>query len=72
MSNLTDLLPAGAGGKQVSFVASGAIGNGVTVALKSDGTVVSTTTSTVLGNSALIGLIHAWKKIEYSVGIAKQ
>jgi len=39
MSNLTDLLPAGAGGKQVSFVASGTIGNGVTVALKTDGTV---------------------------------
>lgn len=39
MSNLTDLLPAGAGGKQVSFVASGTIGDGVTVALKTDGTV---------------------------------
>ena len=39
MSNLTDLLPAGAGGKQVDFVASGTIGNGVTVALKADGTV---------------------------------
>lgn len=39
MSNLTDLLPAGAGGKQVGFVASGTIGNGVTVALKADGTV---------------------------------
>ena len=39
MSNLTDLLPAGAGGKQVSFVASGAISNGVTVGLNSDGTV---------------------------------
>jgi len=41
MSNLTDLLPAGAGGKQVSFVASGTIGNGVTVALKADGTVTA-------------------------------
>jgi len=39
MSNLTDLLPAGAGGKQVDFVASGSIGNGVTVVLNSDGTV---------------------------------
>ena len=39
MSNLTDLLPAGAGGKQVDFVASGTVGNGVTVALNSDGTV---------------------------------
>jgi len=43
MSNLTDLLPAGAGGKQVSFVASGTIGNGVTVALKTDGTVEAVT-----------------------------
>ncbi len=41
MSNLTDLLPAGAGGKQVSFVASGTIGNGVTVVLNSDGTVAA-------------------------------
>jgi hypothetical protein len=41
MSNLTDLLPAGAGGKQVSFVASGTIGNGVTVGLNSDGTVTA-------------------------------
>ena len=39
MSNLTDLLPAGAGGKQVDFVASGAISSGVTVGLNSDGTV---------------------------------
>jgi hypothetical protein len=39
MSNLTELLPAGAGGKQVNFVASGTIGNGVTVGLNSDGTV---------------------------------
>jgi hypothetical protein len=39
MSNLTDLLPAGAGGKQVSFVASGAIGNGAAVILNSNGTV---------------------------------
>ena len=41
MSNLTDLLPAGAGGKQVNFVASGTIGNGVTVGLNSDGTVTA-------------------------------
>jgi sugar lactone lactonase YvrE len=50
MSNLTDLLPAGAGGKQVSFVASGTIGNGVTVALNSDGTVTA-----VSGVTAAIG-----------------
>ena len=39
MSNLSELLPAGGGGKNVNFVASGTLGNGVTVALKTDGTV---------------------------------
>jgi hypothetical protein len=39
MTNLTDLLPAGAGGKQVSFTASGTISSGQTVALQTDGTV---------------------------------
>ena len=39
MSNLSDLLPAGAGGKQVNFVASGTLASGQTVALKTDGTV---------------------------------
>ena len=47
MSNLTDLLPAGAGGKQVSFVASGTIGNGVTVGLNSDGTVTAVAETSV-------------------------
>ena len=51
MSNLTDLLPAGAGGKQVDFVASGTIGNGVTVALKADGT-VSAVSSTSISQGA--------------------
>ena len=54
MSNLTDLLPAGAGGKQVSFVASGTVGNGVTVALNSDGTVgVISSVSQALGSPAV-------------------
>ena len=39
MSNLSELLPAGAGAKSASFVASGTLGSGVTVALNSDGTV---------------------------------
>ena len=39
MSNLTDLLPAGAGGKQVDFVASGTLSSGQTVALKANGDV---------------------------------
>ena len=39
MSNLSDLLPAGAGGKQVDFVASGTLGSGQVVVLRSDGKV---------------------------------
>jgi hypothetical protein len=39
MSNLSELLPTGGGGKSVDFVANGTLGSGVTVALKSDGTV---------------------------------
>mgnify|MGYP000501233938 CR=1 FL=1 len=52
MSNLSELLPAGAGAKSASFVASGTLGSGVTVALKSDGTVEAvkeTTTPTGAG-----------------------
>jgi len=49
MSNLSELLPAGAGAKSASFVASGTLGSGVTVALKADGTVeaVSATSPTL-------------------------
>ena len=43
MSNLSDLLPAGAGGKQVDFVASGTLPSGQTVALKSNGQVEAIT-----------------------------
>ena len=39
MSNLSELLPAGAGAKSADFVASGTLSSGQTVALKSDGTV---------------------------------
>ena len=39
MSNLTDLLPAGGGGKNVNFVASGTLPSGQTVALKTNGQV---------------------------------
>ena len=58
MSNLTDLLPAGAGGKQVSFVASGTIGNGVTVALNSNGT-VSAVSSGASNYTDFIGISDA-------------
>jgi len=47
MSNLSELLPAGAGAKSASFVASGTLGSGVTVALKSDGTVEAVGTTAV-------------------------
>jgi hypothetical protein len=39
MTNLSDLLPAGAASKQLNFTASGAISSGQTVGLNSDGTV---------------------------------
>jgi len=39
MSSLSDLLPAGGGGKNVDFVASGVLPNGQAVALKSNGQV---------------------------------
>jgi hypothetical protein len=39
MSNLSELLPAGGAGKNVSFVASGTLPNGQAVVLKADGTV---------------------------------
>ena len=39
MSNLTELLPAGGGGKNVNFVASGTLPSGQTVALKTNGQV---------------------------------
>jgi len=41
MSNLSELLPAGAGAKSADFVASGTLGSGATVALKADGTVTA-------------------------------
>jgi hypothetical protein len=49
MSNLSELLPAGAGAKSADFVASGTLGSGATVALKADGTVeaVAQTTTTI-------------------------
>lgn len=45
MSTLSDLLPAGSGGKNVDFVADGAINNAQTVALKTDGTVEAIATA---------------------------
>jgi hypothetical protein len=50
MSNLSELLPAGAGAKSADFVASGTLGSGVTVALNSNGT-VSTIVETAIPSS---------------------
>ncbi len=47
MTNLTDLLPAGAGGKQVSFTASGAIAQGKPVILNTAGTVTEVAIASV-------------------------
>jgi len=58
MSNLTDLLPSGAGGKQFRFVASGNVGNGVTVALNTDGT-VSAVSSGASNHTDFIGISDA-------------
>ena len=46
MSNLSELLPAGAGAKSADFVASGTLGSGVTVVLRSDGKVEAIAEST--------------------------
>ncbi len=50
MSNLSELLPTGGGQNAVDFVASGTLGNGVTVALKADGTVEAITETSVTEN----------------------
>ena len=52
MSNLTELLPAGGGGKNVNFVASGTITSGKPVILNSAGTVTEVSGSSVLNGTA--------------------
>ena len=51
MSNLSELLPAGGAGKNVSFVASGTLPNGQAVVLKADGTVEAVASSGVVANA---------------------
>ena len=64
MTNLSDLLPAGAASKQLSFTASGTIANGQTVALQSDGTVTAIAASVV--SLAQYGMTWlAWPNIAY-------
>jgi hypothetical protein len=56
MSNLSELLPAGAGAKSADFVASGTLGSGAAVILNSNGTVSTplNQTESVSSPSALI------------------
>ena len=54
MSNLSELLPAGAGAKSASFVASGTLGSGVTVALKADGKVEAVAETTISQNIPIV------------------
>jgi hypothetical protein len=54
MSNLSDLLPAGAGAKSATFTADGTLATGTTVILQSDGTVKAvgeTSTSASIGSA---------------------
>lgn len=53
MSNLSELLPTGGGQNAVSFVASGTLSSGQTVALKSDGTVEPITTVGGAGSASV-------------------
>lgn len=53
MSNLSELLPAGAGAKSADFVASGTLGSGVTVGLNSNGTVSVISESAAVLSSAV-------------------
>ena len=52
MSNLSELLPSGGGQNAVDFVASGTLGNGVAVALKTNGQVAAVSAS---ANPASLG-----------------
>ena len=58
MTNLSDLLPAGAASKQLSFTADGAIASGQTVALQSTGT-VKAISSSAAGVGAIDGFNQA-------------
>ena len=57
MSNLSELIPAGGAGKNVSFVASGALPNGQAVVLKSDGT-VEAIAETAVSESIPLGSVN--------------
>ena len=70
MSNLSELLPAGAGAKSADFVASGTLGSGITVALKADGTVTAVSsegTPSEAGSSQVFDSTNSanWTSIAY-------
>ena len=67
MSNLSELLPAGAGGKNVSFVASGTLPNGKPVILNANGTVTVVSESTI---SSSLGTAVAYNDDTGSCAIA--
>ena len=64
MSNLSELLPAGGGGKNVEFVASGTLPNGKSVILNSNGTV------TAVGESAVSENIPASSEAVFNTATA--
>ena len=69
MSNLSELLPAGAGAKSADFVASGTLGSGVTVALKADGTVEAVAeSSTSIVQDYLAGSAAGTSEGQYNEG----
>ena len=60
MSNLSELLPAGAGAKSAKFVASGTLASGVTVALKSNGQVEAVgELSQTVGSAAIFNIPYS-------------
>ena len=61
MSNLSELLPAGAGAKSASFVATGNLASGQAVALKADGTV-----GVISGSAAGFGTAVAFENANTS------
>jgi len=62
MSNLSELLPSGSGGKQFDFVASGTLPNGKPVILNANGTV------TVVGESGATESIPAGSEAVFNAG----
>ncbi len=76
MTNLSDLLPAGAGAKSATFTASGNLATGETVALKSDGTVevvaaTSASTGSVTNFDSGSGNSYQTQSVVYDVSQSK-